>query len=90
MSNSSKIVTGVVVLIVLILIGWWYAGSASAPVQENTPVATANVQVAAADVPVAGLTTSSKDASDAALDKDLANVSTQIDGLTSDSAALNQ
>ena len=96
MSNSSKIAIGVVVIIILGLIVWWYAGSNSAVPAPATPLAagsqfdqTASASAAAAAIPVAGLSTSPQDTSDAALDKDLAAVSAQINGLSADNASVD-
>ncbi len=95
MSNSSKIAIGVVVVIILGLIVWWYAGSNGsqpapvAPVAQTQADQVASASAAAAAVPVAGLSTSAKDTSDAALDKDLSSVNTQINGLSADNASVD-
>jgi predicted negative regulator of RcsB-dependent stress response len=96
MSNSSKIAIGVVVIVVIGFVAWWYMGSdtsVSTPVtstayQQQNETASASA-AASAVIPVTGLSTSAKDSSDAALDKDLSTVNTQIDAFAADNAAAN-
>jgi|ERR1035437_5836817 hypothetical protein len=98
MSNSSKIIIGVVAVAILAFIGWWFMGNSSSGIPANVPVAmvpqqndqlASQSQVAINVPPVAGLSTKSKDSSDAALSSDISAVSAQIDGLSADNASVD-
>lgn len=87
--GSAKVWWVVIVLIVIIGGAWWWtvsqspasnvpAGQAAAPAGNNPAAASAQ-----------GLTTSPSDNSDAALDQDLNSVDAQMNGLQSDTAAVD-
>jgi predicted negative regulator of RcsB-dependent stress response len=89
MSKNAKIILGVVIIIAIALIAWCYFGTAPAGAPTSAPVAdqSQNQQVAASNVPVSGLTTSSSDSSNAALNSDMSAMSTQSSAMDQDSAA---
>jgi hypothetical protein len=93
MSNSSKIAIAVVV-IAIIALGIWYVstmGSSTEPtVSETTAAPRKTVETQPVQQNQNGLSTSASDTSDSALVQDLQSVNTQMQGLSNDSAAVNQ
>jgi hypothetical protein len=96
MSKSSKIVLGIVIIIAIGLIAWCFFGTTSPVLQPVTaPVAYQSVQTnqpqaaTVSNTPVSGLTTSSSDDSDAALNSDMSVISTQSAAMDQDSSAAN-
>lgn len=78
---------GVIVVVVLVLLGWyWYAGMGNGAQNAGTPSATntTNGTTGAQSLP------SDSSSSDASLSQDTAAVGTQMSGLDSDSASMNQ
>ncbi len=84
MSTTSKIVLSVVVII-LIALGIWYAAT-----MGNSANQTASNTAPSAPVAENGLTTSPSNTSNPALVQDMNSINTQMQGLSSDSAAVNQ
>jgi hypothetical protein len=101
MSKTSKIVLWIVILVVIVG-GVWFALSRNkggqqamvSPAQPTTPVTTQNQNPATPQTPSvapsATQTTSPTDTSNAALGQDLTNIDSQINGLNSDSANVDQ
>ncbi len=89
MSKTSKIVLGVVIIIVVIAAIIWLAmaqnsaanGGQGAPVSQNASSSTGSLN---------DLTTAPTDSSDEALNQDLSSVDAQMKGLSSDAANVNQ
>jgi hypothetical protein len=97
MSTTSKTVIWVIVAIVVIGGIWWWAVSGNQSAQNTQPgTAMNNSAQPTADNTTAGSNAAgsnaivSNDNSDASLDQDLANLDTQINGLSSDSASVDQ
>lgn len=84
MSTTSKVVLSVIVIL-LIALGIWYAATFR---QSNNQAALNS----APSAPVAenGLTTSPSDTSNTALVQDMGSINSQMQGLSSDSAAVNE
>jgi cytoskeletal protein RodZ len=96
MSTTLKIVLGVVVAVVVVGgIWWWVAASktAEAPAvsttqtQNMTPTSTA-MNTSTPPAPSNGV--SATDSSNAALQADLSNIDTQMNGFSSDNASVSQ
>lgn len=90
MSNTSKLVT-VIVLIVVALGAWWYLGSSSpAGTQEqvsgNPPVQTGTQSSSG----TTGSTVSAAVSTDTSLQQAASGVDTQLGGLNSDTASADQ
>ena len=84
MSHKIKAIVALIILIILVIIGWlWYGMSSSQSVTTSLTSGTQNVAAA-------GLTTSPSDTSDAALQSDVTTVDSQMNGLNSDTANIDQ
>jgi len=80
MSNTSKIVTGIVVIVLIIGVAWYVGSSKNKPVSNpNTAAVAANKQpVAVAPKPL--------DTSDASISADVSAVDSQMNGLSADNS----
>jgi len=81
MSQNMKMIVWIVVAIAVVGVGWWLYTmnmNASAPASNGNGTSTPVTQSGAADN------------SDQAIGQSMANVDTQINGFTSDSAAVDQ
>jgi cytoskeletal protein RodZ len=89
-----------IVIILIIIVGgiWWWSSSQSASTASVTTTTTTTTTAdnspapttgPAGVTPVEGLSTSPSDDSDAALNQDLNSVGTQLNGLSSDNAAVD-
>ncbi len=87
MSTTSKVVLSVIVIL-LIALGIWYA----ATFRQSNNQAALNSAPSAPSAPVAenGLNTSPSDTSNTALVQDMGSINSQMQGLSSDSAAVNE
>ena len=89
MSKTAKIVLWVVVLIIVIVVIAWFVisqgtSAPTAPTAQNAP-ATNGAPSASGS-----LSTSPADTSNAALNQDLTSINSELNGLASDSANVNQ
>ena len=92
MSHHTRTVILLLIVIILVIIGWvWYgmSGSSTTTVPESNPVAN-NQSIPAQTSANTPAVSNAADISDAALQSDLNSVDTQLSGLGSDSAAVNQ
>ena len=90
MSNTTRAWTiGIIILIVIVILGWlyFYKSDNKNAMQNSTATTTEN---AVATTSIATDISSSTDTSDTALDQDLLNVDTQINGLNTDSSNIDQ
>ena len=96
MSQTSKIVLGVVVVIIVVLGGWMIVSHNSSSTMSMQDGSTMNMNQmqsgqmqtgtqSAAPATDGAQVTSPTDTSDAALDKDTSNIDAQLNGLNSDS-----
>jgi flagellar basal body-associated protein FliL len=78
MSNTSKIVTAIIVIVLIIVGVVWYMGQSGSSVSNsNTAAATATAQpVAVAPAPL--------DTSDTSINSDLTTIDAQMNGLSAD------
>jgi hypothetical protein len=99
MSKTSKIVLWVIVLIVVVgAIAWFVMGQkGAAPTAQLYPTPAAGNATASPASPTGatetasgGLFTAPTDDSNAALNQDLATINSQLNGLASDSASIDQ
>ncbi|MDE2213231.1 MAG: hypothetical protein KGJ34_01735 [Patescibacteria group bacterium] len=89
MSSTGKWVTGIIIVIIIVGLGWWlYAsregmnsGASGEPYQNNASTSPSNAGT---------LPTSQSNTSDAALNQDTAAIDAQMQGVNSDSANVNQ
>lgn len=90
MSTSLKVTVWIIVIIVVVAgIWWWYSSAHQQNVAVNLPTQNVQNSQPSATTPVAGLATSPKDSSDAALNTDLSTIDNQMKDLNTDSASVN-
>ncbi len=93
MSKGSAKVWWIIIILIIIIGGvWWWNSSQSATVvaPESNPSVTATQTNSAPAAAVSGLQTSPTDTSNTALNQDLNSVDSQMSGLSSDNAAVDQ
>lgn len=83
MSSNAKIWIGVVVVIVLVLLGWYWYSQNNAGTTSQTPSGQTSTNTTNGSP-------SGSATSDAALNQDSAAIDTQMSGLDSDNASMNQ
>ena len=89
MSNSTKTILWIVLAVVVVLgAWWWFASQNNGPQNTASPTVQSNAGAPAA-ASAQNQTIVSTSTSDTSLDQDLANTDSQLGGLASDSAAVD-
>lgn len=86
MSTSIKTIIALIILIILAIVGWLWYGASSPTATPNEATSENQAYVPANE----SLTTSASDASDAALEKDLNSVGSQLNSLNTDATGIDQ
>lgn len=90
MSQNSKIILGVLIIIIIGIIWWGMAGQSGAPAPVNQPPTSQNNPPATQNTPANSGLPASTDNSDVALTQDLSLIDSQMNKLNSDSASVDQ
>lgn len=93
MSNTIKTLIIALIVIVVLGLGWkFYVDKSVSDINKSAdvPLADENQAASGNQDDLTGTPISAKDSSDASLDKDLSNIDSQLDILSSDSASVDQ
>jgi hypothetical protein len=85
MSGTSKTLGGAAVVLVLIILGVWYAGHTAPPAASPVSMATSTQALP----PSGNVVTNASDSSDASISADLSNVDGELSAMSSDNASVD-